>query len=135
MSKSLCIVSPNDDVGNNLFYFELYPNQYHEEVLFEYCNNKNLAFCDVISMAANGYLYIPINGDLCLIFSPNNLGKTQKEKFLEFMDTLYDNKPSLKVSACKTNEKGQIVVKPTQINGYDELIEFFNINLEERKIK
>ncbi len=135
MSKSLCIVSPNDDAENNLFYFELYPNQYHEEVLFEYCNNKNLAFYDVISMAANGYLYIPINDDLCLIFSPNNLSKTQKEKFLEFMDTLYDNKPSLKVSACKTNEKGQIVVKPTQINGYDELIEFFNINLEERKIK
>lgn len=135
MLKKMCIIPPDNVVNSDLFYFELYPNQYHDDVLLEYCNNKNLPFNDIISLVSNGYLYIPIDDNLCVIFSPNNLGKIQKKNFLEFMSMLYDNQPSLKVSACKANEKGEIITGPTKINGYDELLEFFDIKLEERKLK
>ena len=122
MSNKIIIISPNENVSDDFFEYELNPGEFHDEILNSYCMQNNLEHSDIINLSKDGYIIIYVCNDLALIFSTDVPSEQQLSNIKIFFDR--ESCKNVKVSFLDNIVEGNV-------KSYDEFLqELNNINLK-----
>mgnify|MGYP004510952871 CR=1 FL=1 len=125
MDLKLIIIPPDNALNNDIYSYKLDTGEYHDIVLFNYCNKNKLEYNDILTLAKNEYVIInTVNNDY-IVFAPDNLSERQLLYIKYLFDSVKDINMKLAFVGNKFNNVGKI-------SCYDDLLNIYN-NLNQKE--
>lgn len=125
MDLKLIIIPPDNALNNDIYSYKLDAGEYHDIVLFNYCNKNKLEYNDILTLAKNEYVIInTVNNDY-IVFAPDNLSERQLLYIKYLFDSVKDINMKLAFIGNKFNNVGKI-------SCYDDLLNIYN-NLNQKE--
>ena len=125
MDLKLIIIPPDNALNNDIYSYKLDAGEYHDIVLFNYCNKNKLEYNDILTLAKNEYVIInTVNNDY-IVFAPDNLSERQLLYIKYLFDSVKDINMKLAFVGNKFNNVGKI-------SCYDDLLNIYN-NLNQKE--
>lgn len=125
MDLKLIIIPPDNALNNDIYSYKLDTGEYHDIVLFNYCNKNKLEYNDILTLAKNEYVIInTVNNDY-IVFAPDNLSERQ----LLYMKYLFDSVKDINMKLAFVGSKFNNVGK---ISCYDDILSIYN-NLNQKE--
>ncbi len=125
MDLKLIIIPPDNALNNDIYSYKLDTGEYHDIVLFNYCNKNKLEYNDILTLAKNEYVIInTVNNDY-IVFAPDNLSERQLLYIKYLFDSVKDINMKLAFIGNKFNNVGKI-------SCYDDLLNIYN-NLNQKE--
>ncbi len=125
MDLKLIIIPPDNALNNDIYSYKLDTGEYHDIVLFNYCNKNKLEYNDILTLAKNEYVIInTVNNDY-IVFAPDNLSERQLLYIKYLFDSVKDINMKLAFVGSKFNNVGKI-------SCYDDILNIYN-NLNQKE--